>query len=412
MPTKIQRLYHITHRDNVSSILSRGIFSHAAIDDLMKKRNGGILAAMRRFRNGAKEGRFEPNLVYNSEVVALRKNRMVTSDKSLWNYANFYFNARNPMLFTVIRGGEKVVVLEVSPSILQAEGVMVAIGNAARVSQSPILPADEGIKRIANPDVWKKVTAKWWNADDDIKRLCMSEALVPGNVAPEHVISIYAPTQEDKQALEKKLGDLRHPEIVVESDMFFEQKKIWPVTEKIRLVEGDMFLSRMQTLTVSVNTVGVMGKGLASRAKYQFPDAYVAYQDACRKKLIALGKPFVYERRSIDAAWSDLSDTFANDAGEKLLFFPTKGHWRDDSTTDHIIGGMKWLIENREKEGITSIALPALGCGLGNLPWSKVGPLMCKGLWHLGIPAEIYLPNEKNILEEQKQRKFLLGERS
>ena len=53
------------------------------------------------------------------------------------------------------------------------------------------------------------------------------------------------------------------------------------VMENLTLVKGDMFFSGLQTLTVSVNTKGVMGRGLASRAKYQFPDVYIYYQDSC-----------------------------------------------------------------------------------------------------------------------------------
>ena len=59
----------------------------------------------------------------------------------------------------------------------------------------------------------------------------------------------------------------------------------------ITLHKGDMFSSEMQTFTISGNTVGVMGKRLASSAKYQFPDSYVLYQDICRQKKLRMGVP-------------------------------------------------------------------------------------------------------------------------
>ncbi|TET78476.1 DUF4433 domain-containing protein, partial [candidate division TA06 bacterium] len=58
--------------------------------------------------------------------------------------------------------------------------------------------------------------------------------------------------------------------------------------------------------------------------------------------------------------------------------------------------------------GIKSIALPALGCGLGRLEWRAVGPLMCKSLSGLDIPVQIYLPAEKEIPDELLSKDFLL----
>jgi O-acetyl-ADP-ribose deacetylase (regulator of RNase III) len=66
-------------------------------------------------------------------------------------------------------------------------------------------------------------------------------------------------------------------------------------------------------------------------------------------------------------------------------------------------------VENYKKEKITSIALPALGCGLGNLEWGEVGPLMCKYLSKMDIPTWVYLPSEKMVKDEQLTKNFLLG---
>ena len=60
-----------------------------------------------------------------------------------------------------------------------------------------------------------------------------------------------------------------------------------------------------------------------------------------------------------------------------FLFLPTKRHWRNDSRFEDIEESMQWLATNYEKEGIQSLALPALGCGLGKLRWEQVGPMMC-----------------------------------
>lgn len=171
-----------------------------------------------------------------------------------------------------------------------------------------------------------------------------------------------------------------------------------------------MFFSNAQTLTISVNTVGVMGKGLASRARYQFPDVFVEYQDACRFKKLRMGKPYLIKReKSLDEVLAYEPSTLANRNSLKwFLLFATKYHWKNDSNFAGIEKGLQWLVENYRKEGITSIALPALGCGLGKLSWERVGPLMCNYLNKMDIKSFIYLPMEKHPPEKQLKASFLL----
>jgi len=171
-----------------------------------------------------------------------------------------------------------------------------------------------------------------------------------------------------------------------------------------------MFFSTMQTLTISVNTVGIMGKGLASRAKYQFPDVYVVYQDACREKHLAMGRPYLYKREaSFDDEMIEPPCTVATPNGVKwFLLFATKRHWRENSDLNGIEEGLRWIAANYKSEEIRSIALPALGCGLGNLDWKDVGPVMCKYLSRLDIPVAIYLPRERQIPGEYLSPGYLL----
>ena len=407
MPNEIKSLYHITHQKNVPSILKYGILSHAAIDALATNSNGGFLSRMRSWFNGNEPNDFAlPQVVYNPEVVALRKNRQTPSGESLWKYANFYINVRNAMLFTVHRGGKNVVVLEVSPNIMKIPGSFISIGNAA-VSASSIVPVADGIRQITIDKLWRKVHAEWWNTDDVTKCLAMSEVLVPERVEPEQITAIYVSTHDARREIQSIAGAMP---VSVEAHTFFNPRSIVRISENIRLVDSDMFLSRQQTLTISVNTVGIMGKGQAARAKEQFPTAYKVYRRACDAKKIALGKPFIYSRSSTDYEWGVLTDEMKDTgAGSKLLFFPTKGHWREDSKIESISQGLQWLVDNWAQAGITSIALPALGCGLGKLRWAQVGPLMCRALSRIPIQSEIYLPREMNVPDEEKTSEFLLG---
>jgi O-acetyl-ADP-ribose deacetylase (regulator of RNase III) len=88
--------------------------------------------------------------------------------------------------------------------------------------------------------------------------------------------------------------------------------------------------------------------------------------------------------------------------------FATKRNWRENSDIVGIEQGLQWIVDNYKAEGIKSLAVPALGCGLGGLNWKDVGPLMCRYLSILDIPAVIYLPREKEIPREYVTPGYLL----
>ena len=127
-----------------------------------------------------------------------------------------------------------------------------------------------------------------------------------------------------------------------------------------------------------------------------------------------MGKPYIYKRESsFDYELADEPSTLTNANTETLfLLFPTKQHWRYRADIDGIEKGLQWLRDNYKKAGVTSLAIPALGCGLGWLEWSDVGPLMCEYLSAFDIPVWIYLPAEKKVASEFLSPEFLLKQRN
>jgi len=380
-------LFYITHIDNLASILQRGILSHQRIE----------------------EEDIPYTTVYDKEIVANRGAMRTPDGRSLWRFANLYFQPRNPMLYRVLheKPVDDIVILAVQPDIVSRPDIFISTGNAAH-SRSDILPAREGVKRI--PDIRRDVDIDWWTEADGSKRRIMAECLVPDVVPARLIRMIYVPSHEAAARVQAvaEPGDL---DVVPDPRMFFEPFQRSHPTPYLSIVQGDMFFSRMQTLTISVNCVGVMGKGLASRAKYQFPAVYVAYQDLCRKRRLRMGKPHLYKPESSLA--SELADEPSSLRGANwetwFLLFPTKGHWRYRGDIHGIEQGMQWLRDNYKSEGIKSLALPALGCGLGWLEWRDVGPVLCKPLSAFDIPVQIYLPAEKDIPDELLTKDFLLG---
>ena len=386
-PPEVKGLYYITHVNNLPSILSKGILAHRRILDLKVP--------------------FTP--IYDAGIVSNREKKPAAGNKTLWDFANTYFQPRNPMLYRVIREKDKsdIVVVAVAPGVLSMKGALVTTGNAAS-NDSEILNSEEGQKQVFKN--WEVISSDWWNSVDGSKRKIMAECLVPDQIPPEYIHSVYVSSQTVADKVRRmKLG--RDVPVIPEPSMFFQPARRFKITEHISLVEGDMFFSERQTLTVSVNVVGIMGKGLASRAKYQFPDVYVVYQDACRRKALRMGVPYLYKRESpLDEELADEPRTMAGpNANKWFLLFATKNHWRDNSDLEGIAKGVAWIRENYEEKGIKSLALPALGCGLGNLDWKDVGPVICRELDGVDIPVAVYLPREHEIAEDFLSPKFLLG---
>ena len=387
--TVLRELYYITHVKNLKSILDKGILSHCKMEET------GL--------------NFER--IYNKSVVTRREEIKVPDGRSLWLFANLYFQARNPMLFTVIRNNplDEIAVIGVDRSILDRSDIYLSTGNAAH-SQSNIVPISE--KKDIIPFILHEINRAYWNEVDGSKRTIMAECLVPEVVPPSYIRSIYFADHDAKKQAEETLAKPSEVSFMYVPLMFFQPTRSRQITATLSVLDGDMFFSLAQTLTISVNIVGVMGKGVASRAKYQFPDVYVYYQDLCRNHHLKMGTPVLYKRElSFDCEFADEPSTLKSANGETwFLLFPTKKDWRDNSNIDDIEAGLKWIVQNYKKEGIKSLALPALGCGLGRLEWAQVGPLICQYLSKLNIPVSIFLPAEHQIPDEQITPEFLLGQ--
>lgn len=383
----IRDLYYITHIDNLPSILEKGILSHERIE----------------------EEHIQSARIYNIDIVNRRREKNTPTQKSLWSYANLYFQARNPMMYRVVyeKGAKELAVVSVSKKILHTPGVIITDGNAANAPTQFYFPSD-GLKMLKQQ--WEIVQKEWWNNLDGSKRKIMSECLVPNSVAPEFINSVYVADEETRMRVSGRVSS--HPiSVIPEPKLFFQPNRRDKIGKNISLIDGDMFFSTLQTLTISVNLQGVMGKGLASRAKYQFPDVYVAYQDACRSRRVTATKPYLYKREgSLDEELADFgADLTTPNAVKWFLLFSTKRKWRENSRLADIERGLDWVRRNFQAQGIQSLAMPALGCGLGGLDWKDVGPLMCKYLHGIDISVAIYLPRERTIPPQYLTESHLLA---
>ena len=166
----------------------------------------------------------------------------------------------------------------------------------------------------------------------------------------------------------------------------------------ITYVESDIFTSPAQTLVNTVNTVGVMGKGIAKTFKTIYPEMYAEYRQRCENGELSIGSLFLFRT-----------------AHKWVLNFPTKRHWRQASRLTDIAAGLDTFCQTYAAEGMTSIAFPQLGCGNGGLDWeSQVRPLLENSVGLL--PVDIYIhvnPDSAagtSEVDEERTTDWLRGE--
>ncbi|WP_298252397.1 macro domain-containing protein [Bradyrhizobium sp.] len=152
----------------------------------------------------------------------------------------------------------------------------------------------------------------------------------------------------------------------------------------IRFTQGNLLDADAQALVNTVNTVGVMGKGVALMFKEAYPENFKAYEEACRSEEVQIGKMFVTERRGemFGPKW--------------IINFPTKAHWRFPSKMEWIVRGLEDLRRFISENSVKSVALPPLGAGNGGLAWKDVRQQIEAALGKLSdVDVIVYEPTAK-----------------
>lgn len=149
----------------------------------------------------------------------------------------------------------------------------------------------------------------------------------------------------------------------------------------IHTATGDLLSAPAEAVVNTVNTRGVMGKGIALQVKQRWPDVERAYRQACERGEVRLGEMHVVERAAL------------TDGPRVVINFPTKEHWRSKSRLADIELGLRDLRQVIASLDVSSVAIPPLGCGNGGLQWADVLPLIEQGLQGLGdVDIYVYAP--------------------
>ena len=148
----------------------------------------------------------------------------------------------------------------------------------------------------------------------------------------------------------------------------------------LKPMTGNLLEADAEALVNTVNTVGIMGKGIALQFKQAFPANFKAYKLACDRGQVQLGHMFVVPTAKLENP-------------RYIINFPTKKHWKSRTRLDDVEAGLRDLVRVIEEYQIKSIAVPPLGCGNGGLDWRDVRPMIERALGDLdGVEVLVFSP--------------------
>ena len=169
----------------------------------------------------------------------------------------------------------------------------------------------------------------------------------------------------------------------------------------VEIAKGDLLEQRVDAIVNTVNTVGVMGKGIALQFRRKWPANYKAYEEACKRNEVVPCKMFVFDNGGLVEP-------------KYIINFPTKRHWRQPSRLSDIKCGLEDLITQIKTLKIKSIAIPPLGCGNGGLDWSEVRPLIEASFKDLpDVNVKLFAPatddRVRELVPEAEKPKMTVG---
>ena len=153
-------------------------------------------------------------------------------------------------------------------------------------------------------------------------------------------------------------------------------------------------------LVNTVNCFGFMGKGVAKafakdkrfNPKNKKGESKIGleadYIDRCKQKLVKAGEPYVWDRRALN----EPDGLFESSSPRFVINLPTKNHYANPSRLEWIDGGLQRIRTLIDEYGISSLAMPAPGCGNGGLDWTQVKPLIERHLGELSIQITVVEP--------------------
>lgn len=145
--------------------------------------------------------------------------------------------------------------------------------------------------------------------------------------------------------------------------------------------KGDLFhQARSKNLAHGVNCAGVMGAGIATEFKRQFPDMFDRYNSLCRDGRIIPGQCWPWREVEITMGFNSSNRIEEVEEGIYIYNLAIKSHWKLSATYEALKSSLDNMVSHMEKNNIVDVSMPWVGCGLGGLEQNKVKKIMNKSI--------------------------------
>lgn len=134
----------------------------------------------------------------------------------------------------------------------------------------------------------------------------------------------------------------------------------------VQVCSGDLFQDPAEVWVNAVNCVGVMGAGIAKAFKAKFPLYYLDYYTKCQDGLLHVGTVDYYALPLSNVAPPPLF----------IVSFPTMLNPGEATQESELIAGLKSLTKFCDHYSVNHVALPALGCGIGDFDFNRLHELV------------------------------------
>lgn len=189
------RLFHMTHVENLDSILQNGLFSHNAAPTYLD--------------------------ISNPDVNSRRERTDPVHGKSLHDYVPMYFNPRNAMLYEKqMEYRSEVVIIEINRKVCLSNYTLFTERNAA-ASGCRFVYCLSDLEKFN----WSRILSHNWANEGivnvDTKQMMMSECLVQGHVDTANLVAVHTMNTSMSLKLQFMLADFWRPSIHTSPSLFF-----------------------------------------------------------------------------------------------------------------------------------------------------------------------------------------------
>jgi len=191
----VDALYHITHIDNLSSILEHGLVSHnlAHDYDLLSKD------------------------ISLPEVNQLRDRTEPVFNRNLHDYVPLYFYHKNPMLYLRQISESDLVILQISKVLIASEGTIFTDGNAASFTTQ----FRHSVEEFSSLPFENIFGPKNWTTIPDGKRIRCAEVLVHERIDVPHIKAIICKSESLTEKVNILIGGNSPIKVKLDASYFF-----------------------------------------------------------------------------------------------------------------------------------------------------------------------------------------------